>query len=232
MTRRTPTQVLAHAAGALVQASDVAHVLTVVIEDAADLMGADAIGLLVKGQDEALEVLAATSHRAHELELLQAQQREGPCFDALHSGQQVFETSASAIERRWPSVGPQILAAGYTEVHTFPMCWQDESLGAMNVFSSSAAPADIDLAVVGQAFADIATAVMVQAGQSKEEAMERVIAALAGRTLIEQAKGVLAYEEGLDMAQAYERLREMAKSDTSLTAISRAVIERAIRGGR
>ncbi|WP_082569820.1 ANTAR domain-containing protein [Knoellia sp. Soil729] len=232
MNRRTPTQALAHAAGALVQATDVAHVLAVVIEDAADLMRADAIGLLVRGQDDALEVLTATSHRAHELELLQAQQAAGPCVDCFDTAAQVVETTGPAIEARWPSVGPQIVAAGYTAVHTFPMCWQDQTLGAMNVFHSGALPEDIDLAVVGQAFADIATAVTVQGGQTQVDPFERVMAALAGRTLIEQAKGVLAYQEGIDMDQAYDRLRSMADDETSLSNVARRVIDRAVRSER
>ena len=232
MTRRTPTQALAHAAGALVQASDVTHVLAVVIEDAAELMGADAVGLLVRGQDGVLEVLTASSHRAHELELLQAQQGAGPCIDALSSGQRVAETTPASIEARWPTIGPRIHAAGYTSVHAFPMSWQDQTFGALNVFHCGAWPDDIDLAVVGQAFADIASAVTVQAGQSDVDPSERVMEALAGRKLIEQAKGVLAYQEGIDMAHAYDRLRASADDTTSLSEVARAVIDDAVRGGR
>ena len=50
--------------------------------------------------------------------------------------------------------------------------------------------------------------------------------ALNSRIIIEQAKGVLAERLGLDMAQAYARLRKMARNNNQhLSDAARAVVE-------
>jgi hypothetical protein len=228
MTPRTPSQALAHAAGAMVGVSDVAHVLAVIVADAAEVMSAAAIGILVSAEDDSLEVLTATSHRAGELELLQAQHGAGPCVDAVHSGTQVSELDPAAIPRRWPDVGPLIIAAGYSSVHAFPLRWHDSVLGAMNVFHAGSVPGD-DVSVMGQGFADIATAVILQPGRlDRAGALSKVTEALVGRAVIEQAKGVLAYQEDLPMDAAYDRLLAMADDgEQALTAAARTVIRQA-----
>jgi len=58
-----------------------------------------------------------------------------------------------------------------------------------------------------------------------DAARERIEAALQGRTLIEQAKGVLAEQRQLDMATAYEALLEEATSRrVPLSEVAESVI--------
>jgi AmiR/NasT family two-component response regulator len=84
--------------------------------------------------------------------------------------------------------------------------------------------------LLGQAFADIATIVMVQSTDlTLRQVTDRVQQALQARTSIEQAKGVLAYRHSVDMADAYELLRRMAGADSTLTATAAAVIAEARR---
>jgi AmiR/NasT family two-component response regulator len=80
--------------------------------------------------------------------------------------------------------------------------------------------------LLGQALADIATVVILQTGRlSPEQISDRVQQALQARTAIEQAKGVLAYTRKLEMAAAYELLRELAAtSQATLSAAAATVI--------
>jgi hypothetical protein len=57
-----------------------------------------------------------------------------------------------------------------------------------------------DQAALLQGFADVATIAIVHAGRvSNSQVVERTREALASRHVVEQAKGVLAYQHALDM---------------------------------
>jgi AmiR/NasT family two-component response regulator len=100
----------------------------------------------------------------------------------------------------------------------------------MNTFHTSPS-LDSLTGMLGQALADIATVVIVQTGSlTADQITDRVQQALQARTAIEQAKGVLAYTRKLEMAAAYELLRELAaSSQATLSATAAAVIAQAQR---
>jgi hypothetical protein len=228
MTARTAAQALADAASALTGDDDVTDMLARLLDDARGVLGARAVGLLLLAEGGHLELLSATSHRAAELETFQIQNDSGPCVDAIRSGAAVAVAGASEILSRWPEVGPAIIEAGYSAVHAYPLRWHGSTLGAMNVFQD-ASPPEPNAESTGQAFANIATIVIVQpAILTEQQVTDRVQQALEARTVIEQAKGVLAYTRDLDMAAAYDILRVLAKERrASLTAVAADIIARA-----
>ena len=58
---------------------------------------------------------------------------------------------------------------------------------------------------------------------------EQLSAALTSRVVIEQAKGVLAERAGVDLAEAFSRLRAYARSSNlRLTDVAQAVIDGAL----
>ena len=77
-----------------------------------------------------------------------------------------------------------------------------------------------------QIYSDILTLFVVNSRpMTPDAARERIEAALQGRTLIEQAKGVLAEQRQLDMATAYEALLEEATSRrVPLSEVAESVI--------
>ena len=89
----------------------------------------------------------------------------------------------------------------------------------------SAGPPAADAGLLGQAFADIATVVILQtADLSTRQITDRVEQVLQARTVIEQAKGVLSYARDLDLAAAYELLRRLAADHrTTLTATAAGI---------
>jgi GAF domain-containing protein len=229
MTARTATQALADATAALTSGRDVTDVLDRLVRDSADVLGAQAVGLLVLAPGGDLELLTATSHQVAELELFQIQQDTGPCIEAIRGGSPVSGDRHDDIRVRWPRIGDAIISAGYRTVHAYPLRWRGRTLGALNAFHASDTPADADAGLLGQALADIATAVIVQSADlSAEQVTERVQRALQARTVIEQAKGVLAYTRNLDTAAAYDLLRRLAADhDATITDIATGIIIRA-----
>lgn len=229
MTGPSPTDAFARAAAALVREHDAADVLAILVSDARESLDAAAIGVLVRSGHGGLEVLTTTSHGVAELELLQAQEHGGPCLDAVATGAAVAADGPATMASRWPAVGPGITAAGFGAVRAFPMRWHDQVLGAVNVFLATPPADECSFTQLAQAFTDIATLVILSTQtMSNEQIVVRTEEALAGRAVIEQAKGVLVYVERLPVDTAYDRLRAFAlQHRLSLTAAARAVVHEA-----
>ncbi|WP_406053099.1 GAF and ANTAR domain-containing protein [Kribbella sp. NBC_00889] len=219
MTAKTASQAFVDALAAVVQEGDLTDTVANLLESCAEQTGAAAVGLLVKDGRGRLEVLSATSHQVAELELYQLQHDAGPCVDAAREGTALSAHSDDDITERWGTVGIAIVAAGFHAVQAVPLRWHGLLIGAMNAFHTSQGSLDDESLRLTQAFADIATVVIVHAAAlTSSELDERVQTALAGRTVIEQAKGVLAETTGSDMATAYELLVQRAQqTQASLT---------------
>jgi len=204
----TPTsaaQALAAATASLVPNDDVTDTLTRLLSDCAQVLGAGAAGLMVT-DGQAVQLLNATSHRADELELYQIQQDNGPCIEIMQKGGMISLDTPEQIRARWPDVGSAITAAGFNGVHATAVRWEPQILGGLNVFDRTPHYGP-DRDALAQAFADIVALVLVSGGPvGPEKLILRVREALTGRTLIEQAKGILAHQHGIDMAEAYQRL--------------------------
>jgi AmiR/NasT family two-component response regulator len=86
--------------------------------------------------------------------------------------------------------------------------------------------------VVGQAFADMATLILLTPHDlGTSEIADRTRQALEARTVVEQAKGVLSYQNGVSIDRAYDLLLDMTLADGgTLSSTATAVIRRASTG--
>jgi hypothetical protein len=113
-------------------------------------------------------------------------------------------------------------------VIAIPLRLRSERIGALNLFRrGTGMMTDSDL-LVAQALADVATIGILHQRVLTRGALvnSQLQTALNSRVLIEQAKGVLAERQGLDMDQAFVQLRTMARSNNRhLSDTARAVIE-------
>jgi hypothetical protein len=218
-------EAFADAAAALVGEADVADVLHHLVTDCAHVLDAAAVAILARDADGELSLLSATSHRVAELEMLQVQRTEGPCIDVLDTNEALSLSGADQLRTRWSDVGPAIIDAGYTSVQAFPMRWRGVALGGLNLFRE-APPSTPPSVAVGQAFADVATLTVVHSVPvSTDQAAARLHEAISARELVEQAKGVIAYLDNVDMGAAYDSLIERAEtSGQTLTQTARAVL--------
>jgi GAF domain-containing protein len=231
---KSPARAFAAAAASLVEHDDVADTLSRLLLSCADVLRMDAVALMVKDASGDLQLLTSTSHAVTELELYQIQCESGPCVEAIATGHGVSASPGSLIAERWPDVGPGIAASGFESVHAAPLRWHGEPLGGLNLFDRSPGRMQGDDLVLAQAFADIATIVIVRSGRvDVAEAALQIRRALEGRTVIERAKGVLAYTLGVDMGTAFERLLRLSdESDATLSETAAVVIRDAQRQPR
>jgi len=211
MTSHTVPEAFAAAAARLTRGNDAAGSLLALLRDCAWLMDADAVGILIVSTEERLELLSSTSHTATVLELYELQNGRGPCVEAVRTNAVISAAMPELIDR-WVPVGPALVDAGYRAVQAFPLRWQDQAVGALNVFNRRVRPLDSDHEQLGQAFANMAVAVLAQPSDpSWTSVQERVARILTERVAIEQAKGVLAVQNNIGVADAFIQLVESAE---------------------
>jgi hypothetical protein len=212
---------------ALVTSNDVAEALAHLVTGCVEAYPASAVAVLARDGAQDLELLSSSSHQAGAIELLQIQSGTGPCVDAIDTGERVFGSGADELVRRWGKVGQAILDGGYTTVHAYPMTWRGTPIGGLNIFVDGPSEADTE---VGQVFADLATLAVLHSNDLiADHLFARVHEAVLSRTVIEQAKGVLAYELDVPVSEAYAHLRWLAaQSHQTITTAANSVINRAV----
>jgi hypothetical protein len=224
---------LAAATATLVTDHDILGTITNLLHGCADCVGASAAGIILANPDNGRpEFLAATDHRAQHLEVYQVQSDEGPGIDCTSTGQTITVSGLAQIAARWPTVHDAFLAADFDAVHAAPMNWQRRTLGAVNLFFDADHHPGSDTAVIAQAFADIASLVVIHTSDlppTHITAQTRL--ALDERTIIERAKGVIAYTQNLPMDTAFDHLTALARErNQPLTTIAAGIINQAAAG--
>jgi transcriptional regulator with GAF, ATPase, and Fis domain len=197
----------------LVAEFDVVDFLHGLADRAVQLLDVDAAGLMLADQRGSLQVIASSSEQARLVELFQLQHDQGPCLECYQTGRPVYEADMAAAAQRWPVFAPAAAGAGFAAMQAIPMRLRDDVIGAMNLFMATPRRLDETGLRVGQALADVATIVLLQERNLRHQEVlaEQLQGALNSRVVIEQAKGVLAERMGLDMGQAFERLRGQAR---------------------
>jgi len=221
-------RVLASTSAALVRPYDVVGTTTRLLIAAADATGATSGGLILRRPgEEHVNLLAATSHGAQELEAFQVQVGQGPCFQAVETGEPATALSGAEMSRQWPVLANAF--AQYGSAHASPLLWHGEAIGALNLFwrvENGPAAGAQDLM---RAFADLATLAIIHAGPvDGTTVLQRTRQALDERTVIEQAKGVVAQQLLVTPEAAFAVLLQIADRENKMVgAIAARVIEEA-----
>ena len=202
-------------ADTLVDDFDIVDFLHRLTDHAAAVSGAEAAGLLLADSRGRLRYMAASNETGKLLELFQLQNDEGPCMDCFATQQPVVNADLATAGDRWPRFAPAARSAGFQSVHAFPMRLRDETIGALNIFGRSDTLFHDDDVRSVQALADIATIALLQErALARAEALtEQLEGALNSRIVIEQAKGALAQLEGTTPTDAFQLLRQRARSE-------------------
>ncbi|WP_243715980.1 GAF and ANTAR domain-containing protein [Actinomadura darangshiensis] len=214
-------------ADTLVAGFDVIELLHSLCERCVELLEVDAAGVLLADTRGALTLAAASTEQVRLLELFQLQDEEGPCLDCFHSGVQVASSDLGVEPQRWPRFSAAARDCGFTAVTALPLRLRDERLGAMNLFRSDAGALDEEMVRVAQALADVAAIGIVheRAFGRSELVVEQLQGALNSRTVIEQAKGVLAERGRIDVSDAFAVMRSYARDNNRLLSeVARAVV--------
>src|ERR1035437_4962958 len=116
-----------------------------------------------------LQFVTALSPESKELERSQEQHQEGPCRDAYETGEVVRVTDVRQESARWPDYSATAARLGVAGVAGIPMRFDDEIIGALNIYSSEPrqwSDQDIAVAVV---LADAATSYVLNAAKLHDQ---------------------------------------------------------------
>jgi GAF domain-containing protein len=214
-------------ADTLVDDFDVVEVLDGLMGTCLELLGVDEAGLLLTDPRGGLQRVASSSEEARLLELLQVQTREGPCFEAVTTGEIVAVDDIASTHDRWPAFAERAVADGFSSVYAFPMRLRDAIVGGLNLFGVRTRALDDDDQVIAKALADIATIGILQQRSINRSSVlaENLQRALNTRIVVEQAKGVLSERGQMPMDQTFELLRTFARShNLKLSELARSIV--------
>ena len=218
-------------ADTLVGDYDVLDLLYTLVEQSVELLDAAAAGLMLAGEDGALQVLASTSEESQLVEVLQQQSGAGPCVDCYTTGTPITIRDIAGTKDRWPEFKDAATSQGFRSVHAFPMRLHGRTIGAMNLFRTEVGELTAEDVAIGQALADVSTISLLQQRTIRESAVvnDQLQKALNSRILIEQAKGMVAHVENIDTNEAFQRLRSYARANNrNLHETAEAVLNRTL----
>lgn len=145
---------------------------------------------------------ASTTDISTRVDAIQLETGEGPCLDAIRE-HELFQTADLLEEDRWPRFARR--AVEETQVRSmlsFRLFVEEDTLGALNLYSKRPAAFDADDRAVGSVFAAHA-AVALSTAQHDQQMQD----ALRTRDTIGQAKGILMARQGVTADQAFDMLR-------------------------
>lgn len=205
---------------------DVVDLLTDLTVRCSQLLDVAATGLLLADPLQQLRLLAVTSEQARELELFQLQADEGPCVDCYSTGQPVSVADLRVAVRRWPQFVPAALDAGFASVHAVPMRAAGIVLGAVGLFGTRHGELNKADLLVAQTLAHVAcVAILQEHPPTPDTVMPQLRSALAGRVVVEQAKGFLRESVNVSVEDAFRLLRTYAHTNNEhLTEVARRLI--------
>lgn len=233
MTATSLTGALARVTSALIDSHDVTTTLQMLVLGCAEALGDSPTGLLTLGADGQLELMAASSHVAAELELYHSQADEGPALDAIRSGQVLLALDRQSVADNWPFLVDVMGAAGVTSIIAAPLRWHGRNFGALNVFRLDEGELAAETILGVQGLADIAALCIVYSHVQPQHAemAEALQRTLDGRTLIEHAKGAVAAQDGISLAASFASLVAAAEErGISLPAMASRAIGHAEQG--
>jgi transcriptional regulator with GAF, ATPase, and Fis domain len=215
---------LAAIARDLVSEPDMQATLQRVVEAAADNLDGEvwASVSLVKQRRE-VQTPATTDDRAGRADRLQYELEEGPCLDAIWE-HETFQIDDMLTEERYPrwarAVAEETDIRSSLSLQLFTDV-EHNSLGALNLYSPEPTAFDEETRGEGLAFAAQA-AVALRSAQTEEH----LRSAMATRTLIGQAQGILMERLKITPDQAFGVLSRLSQdSNMKLREVAQRLVE-------
>lgn len=214
----------------LMSMDDVSNFLMDLTTAAAHAVGPSASCAITARHDHQPWTVASSDARAAALDESQSVALDGPCLQALRTGQ-VVSIPDLAVEDRWPVYQLQARASGLASSLSLPLRSRDGStLGALNVYHFELSHAfDDDLGHRAETFAAEAAGALYLATRYWDAAVsEQLEQALSSRSGIDQALGILMGQQHCTADEAFSLLRRRSQSSQQkLRDVAAELVDRA-----
>jgi GAF domain-containing protein len=192
---------------------------SIVTAAAASLPGINHAGITLAHRDGRFETLAASDPLVRDLDALQHQFGEGPCVYAIEA-EQVVTVNHLRHDQRWPQFVPCAVGLGLKSQMGLVLHADERKLGGLNLYSTESEVIESDVQHLAELFAAHAALALGFARRNEE-----LNSALATRTTIGQAMGILMERYGIDQDQAFGYLRrESSNTNTKLRDIAAEIV--------
>ncbi len=211
---------------------EVSEVLYRLAEHVVEILGVAGTGVSVVDDAGKLRPVTGINELTTGLEAAEERLQEGPCVDAFHQGAVVVVADLDEDGHRWPNWTAEAKERGVRAVIGVPLRVREDSLGAMNIYSDTPRQWRQSEVRVARVLTDMASSYVANASdlEQSHRTTEQLREALDSRIIIEQAKGVLAAEMGIDVDQAFVVLRDHARRHSaSLRSVAHGVVHLGLR---
>lgn len=206
----------------LINTGSVQDVLTHVVQAVDGVIPeADLVGITLRSPDGHLRTPIETGGLAHELDQIQYDLGEGPCWDvAKPYGPAVVIAEDLRTEPRWPRFGPVAAERGAAAVISkalIPVSETPRLSGALTVYSRrphglDSVNRDLLLLLATHASMAITSADAVKGTAARGELKNAQLrTAINTRDVIGQAKGIIMARRGVTAEQAFDILRKTSQ---------------------
>jgi GAF domain-containing protein len=199
------TAALLEAAREISQPRDLQTTLDTIVTSAAQsLPGIDHVGITIAGSDGSMETKASSDTFVTELDELQYELGEGPCVHAI-TVEAVTTVDYAGRDQRWPRFMPLAVAKGLRSQMGMRLYSEKDTLGGLNMYSTSSDTIDPDAVHMAELFAAHASLTL---GHARRE--EHLSTALLTRKVIGQAIGILMERHAMDEDGAFAYLARVS----------------------
>lgn len=229
------TRVLSDFAHTLASRFEVSEVLYRLAEHVTEILDVAGCGVSVVDREGKLRPVTAINELTRQLEATEEEHQQGPCVDAFHDGNVVVVPRLVEQADKWPDWSKQAGELGVHAVLGVPLCVNDQTLGAMNLYTHDEREWPEAEIRIAQVLCDMAASYVVNASELDEarRVAEQLGEALDSRIIIEQAKGVLAAEQHISVEEAFVVLRTHSRTHgASLRSVAQAVVQLGLRPKR
>lgn len=137
---------------------------------------------------------------------IQSETGEGPCVDAIKE-HEVFQTGQLSSERRWPHFARRAHEeSGVESILSFRLFAEEDTMGALNLYSTRHEAFDAHDLAIGALFATHAAVAW-----STARTIENLHNGMSSRQVIGEATGLLMARENVTEQQAFEMLKRASQ---------------------
>jgi GAF domain-containing protein len=181
--------------------------------------GFDHAGISIIHRDGSIETSSGSDQLVWELDELQYELREGPCYDAL-MGAGVVVVEDAQHDERWPRYMAKAVQRGLRAQLAVGLFREQDSVGGLNLYSTKAQAVSADVVHVAELFASQAA---IALGRSRYAT--QLNQALVTRKVIGQAIGILMGRYELTEERAFQFLiRTSSTSNIKLRDVAAELV--------
>ncbi|MEO6205276.1 MAG: GAF and ANTAR domain-containing protein [Mycobacteriales bacterium] len=177
--------------------------------------------------DTAQPVQTAPTPLMVQLDALQTQLEQGPCYDAL-AGLDSLYVPDLLDEHRWPQFSPEAARLGIRSALAYRLSVKGETVGALQLYAHLPGAFNANDRAQGLIFASYAALALAQeSAQAVEQSrIENLQSALSSREVIGQAQGILMERERITADQAFQLLRRSSQHlNRKLRAVAQDIVD-------